>query len=402
MRWTIRFFLTIAVIILIASGTVFADDWTWSIEQITNNNYGDYNFEASSWNGDNFGPVTNQNGDIAWTKRHGRYSDVYFFNSQDKSISQLSYNLNPVGSYAGARLNSNGDVAWDNSGSGGIWMRQNGITKQITADGSSTFDVEINSKGDAIFVGPAPAGNSNALYYYSNGVTKYIGGGVERAKISDNGDAVWESGGSIYLYHNGNTSLLHPSTPSSLNGYDFKADINNNGQVVWATQNDGYNSRGSSVYFYDGVNAPYILNPSSPYSSLSGPNGPGPQIDNNGHIVWEVNGIGGGIYYFDGAKITQLTDNINDRFPQIYDSKIVWQQSGNIYYWGGEDIMQISTTGYSTNPHIMGNNIVWSSWDGVDNEIFRATPNVVPEPTSMLLFGLGGMGMAFMKRKRKA
>ncbi|REJ88091.1 MAG: PEP-CTERM sorting domain-containing protein [Planctomycetota bacterium] len=83
------------------------------------------------------------------------------------------------------------------------------------------------------------------------------------------------------------------------------------------------------------------------------------------------------IFFFDGASITQLTDDaLNDVAPQLSGSNLVWYgddgTDSEIFYYDGSVISQItSNSTVDAHPQISGNNIVWHGWDGNDYEIFH-------------------------------
>jgi hypothetical protein len=78
----------------------------------------------------------------------------------------------------------------------------------------------------------------------------------------------------------------------------------------------------------------------------------GPQINNNGHVVWEGHdGSDYEIFLYDGSTIIQLTDNDDDdRDPQINDNGyVVWIQQGKVVLHDGSITTEL--TDNSTTPH---------------------------------------------------
>lgn len=140
-----------------------------------------------------------------------------------------------------------------------------------------------------------------------------------------------------------------------------------NGQVVW----DGSNGFGQEIFLYDGVKITQISN--QPPSASS-------QI-HNGQITWvgqEPGGNDGEIYFYDGAQIIRLTNNIyNDYAPQIHNGRVAWYgYDGHDYeiflYDGGQNI-QLTDNNYNDySPQIHNGNVTWYGVgsDGYDYEIF--------------------------------
>ena len=134
--------------------------------------------------------------------------------------------------------------------------------------------------------------------------------------------------------------------------------------MVW----DGYDATDNEIYMYDGTNINQLTN-NALYEH-------GPQINNNGEVVWRgSDGTDYEIYMYDGISTTQITNNAyTDGKPEINNN--------------GE--------------------VVWSGYDGSDYEVFLAvyddsdSDNIpTPEPTTMLIFGLGLLGVAGVRRKRQ-
>ena len=82
------------------------------------------------------------------------------------------------------------------------------------------------------------------------------------------------------------------------------------------------------------------------------------------------------IYLWNGATITQLTDNTtSDYWPDVSGSNVVWYGpdagDNEIYLWNGATTTQI--TNNSTEdfyPAISGSNLAWNSYDGHDYKIY--------------------------------
>jgi hypothetical protein len=132
-------------------------------------------------------------------------------------------------------------------------------------------------------------------------------------------------------------------------------------------------------------------------------------------IAWA--GSGQEIYYWDADTntITQLTDNsIPDYAPSVYEGTIAWgggQGGHELYYWDGDTITQLVDFGTNVSePSLYDGTIAWSGtgicyWDGGSLE-FENGPGPgpgepIPEPSTMLLFTSGLIGLAGLRRKFK-
>jgi hypothetical protein len=69
--------------------------------------------------------------------------------------------------------------------------------------------------------------------------------------------------------------------------------------------------------------------------------------------------------------VIQLTNNsIDDHGAEISGSNVVWHGSGDIYLWDGATITQITNNGSDKWPKISGSNVAWTRSDGNDKEIY--------------------------------
>ncbi|MFC1707293.1 PEP-CTERM sorting domain-containing protein [Planctomycetota bacterium] len=68
------------------------------------------------------------------------------------------------------------------------------------------------------------------------------------------------------------------------------------------------------------------------------------------------------------------------------------------------DVTQLTTNDTDDrDARVSGSNVVWYGWDGSDNEIFLATPALIPEPTTLgllLVTAVLGLGVWFVRRSR--
>ena len=145
---------------------------------------------------------------------------------------------------------------------------------------------------------------------------------------------------------------------------DYSPQINN-GQVVWY----GYDGSSYNIFFYDGNRTIQLTD--NGYAL-------GPQID-NGQIVWYgYDGNDYEIFLYDGVRTIQLTNNkYDDISPKINNGQVTWQEhDGNdyeIFLYDGSRTIQLTDDDYNDwSPQIHKGEVVWygRSWSGTTYEIF--------------------------------
>lgn len=144
--------------------------------------------------------------------------------------------------------------------------------------------------------------------------------------------------------------------------------LNNNGHVVWDTS-EGPGLR--TIYHYNGIEA-IPLSTNTSYSLL-------PHINDNDNVVWYSNNE---IFLHDGSTITQITNNsVGDYTPQINDNGyVVWRggediHNNEIFLYNGVTTTQISNysdSAHDLSPQISNNgNVAWAGFVSTNNhEIF--------------------------------
>ena len=113
-----------------------------------------------------------------------------------------------------------------------LWQYLNGVTSQITSNGTTSFDV--NRKGQIAY-----SANST-IYLRTNNTTTQISpsaGSFVAPIINSNGNivyvnnnSVYNSQDTVYVYNRGITKL---DDPPHAWGYDRNLQLINNGQVAW-------------------------------------------------------------------------------------------------------------------------------------------------------------------------
>lgn len=220
-----------------------------------------------------------------------------------------------------------------------------------------------------------------------------------RGLILNNDAGVWNmipainNAGEVVVYTQGAgdnevvSNVRGALTSNNLN--DYSPSINNNGEVVW--------------HGWDGDNFEVFSNVRGQLTNTGRDNYVwyGPSINDNGEIVWYgSDGHDNEIY---SSVRGQLTNNdFDDQAPTINSlGEIVWMSHNpalNGYQLYSSKAGLIDTGLDARYPVV--NDFGLIAFQSGQN-VFLAKPNVVPEPASMLLFGIGGLAMAVLKRKKK-
>jgi hypothetical protein len=161
-------------------------------------------------------------------------------------------------------------------------------------------------------------------------------------QINENNYIVWSA--NTNANGDGDIFLFDGSTIIKLSDNDNRGAyprINNNNHVVWG------NIALGDIFYYDGSTVTEITDP---YSG-----GYYPQINDNDHIVWSgisleslLRGTDMEIFLYNGSTVTQITENdYDDGLPTINNSgDIVWAGDGGIYYYDGASTTRL-TENYS-------------------------------------------------------
>ncbi|MDD5431659.1 MAG: PEP-CTERM sorting domain-containing protein [Candidatus Omnitrophica bacterium] len=213
---------------------------------------------------------------------------------------------------------------------------------------------------------------------YKNGVPITNPGDIIGNPVMNSGNVVWSSTYDIFL--NG-TKITN-----SNNEYNLNPSIYGN-NIVWTNRSLAKPESGAEIYF-NGANIsnndtaddhPDIFESNIVWQSWD-----------NANNCWQI--------YKNGNLVT--SGNNNKVAPKIYGEDIVWMENDGNHWqivYNGKYLTAGDYDNYS--PEIYGDKIVWMQFDGNDYEIYKAT--VTPEPASFLLFGMGGLIIRILKRRKK-
>jgi hypothetical protein len=183
-------------------------------------------------------------------------------------------------------------------------------------------------------------------------------------------------------------------TPGIFNGSLLKAnDVEQNAsQLVYTLTRlpeagllklNGTVLRAGSTFTQTDIEAGRLVYNSFGRSQSLDSRGANPAISGS-NVVWQGEGGGSGIFFFNGSTTTQLTKDNNpgdflfNEAPQISGSNVVWQGEisttapSDIFLFNGSSTTQLTRNGFQDfNPQISGSNVVWFGRDSSDDtEIF--------------------------------
>lgn len=245
------------------------------------------------------------------------------------------------------------------------WQSWDGTDTEIWIhDGTRTIQATVNPFQDL-----QPA--------VGDGIVVWQGLDDFRRRLDDPGGGVGGTGATlvggdfeIFLW-NGREVLRLTANP----GPDDGAPRVDSRQIAWL-QTDGGDQ---DVYFFDGTRVTRLTDDDFQQEHA--------RLD-SGLVVWQGwDGTDSEIYLYDGAAVRPLTDNaFNDLAPEVHAGRVTWAgfdgHDYEIFLWDGSETRQLTSNEQNDSfPQIHDGRVAWQGWDGSDPEIFLYDGSAVVQLT---------------------
>jgi Cadherin-like len=255
-----------------------------------------------------------------------------------------------------------------------------GMTKQLTTNSQDDFHAKIS--GDYIVwtgKGGSDGGTDTEVFFYSikkDTVQQLTANSLSEGNVSGSATAisgsraVWEGQG-IWVYNDETSETKQISGAEFGNSPQISGDY-----VTWS----GYATPSETqIYLYNlSTNNKITLGElgfgdSTPQLSGSNVTWMGSDKVNGASQDWEI-------FFYDGTTTTRLTNNnLDDYYPQISGSKILWEDRGNrellLYDIAMPNVqpVNLTNTGSAASEYgqqLSGANMIWTTSDSSDNEVW--------------------------------
>jgi hypothetical protein len=205
----------------------------------------------------NSNQVINDNGQIAWLGANTTDTEfhVYFFDGVN------SRQVTMVGNATKVQINQDGWVMWE-IGAGGsyidhyaLYLYKGGDPAANTVQLASNInylsqDPKFGASSQVVWIERQAVSGNDYLWQYLNGATNQVGSTASASfDVNHRGQIAYSADYTIYLHTNHTTTQISPSA-GAYGGY-VSPIINNNGQIVYFTNDSIYNSQ-DTVYVYNG------------------------------------------------------------------------------------------------------------------------------------------------------
>jgi len=250
-------------------------------------------------------------------------------------------------------INNKGEIVWEERDSDDVMQIYSNKRGKITSNNHDKYYPDINNDEEIVWEEPS----YNYVVSNKKGIIYSGAAHLQGASINNNGEIIW---GEIYYENNEQYFRISSNEQGTLKKsdnirYRFP-DINKNGIYAWSQIQVNDDSEDWHIYSSDNNK----ISKDAYYNRNLDPS-----INNNNEIFWI---------------------NADNNIDSNQRGKII-PRAGNIWGLDANDkgtIVWAETTGRNSN----------------DRQIFKATPNPVPEPTTWLLFATGLLGLAGMGRKK--
>lgn len=275
----------------------------------------------------------NIQGDLAWIASDGVQDQVYYYNRQTKTVTQLTNNS---GLKFFLDIGDAGEVVWSGSEGyyGGVfhYSEARGTVVQLTNSDKVETHAVINIHGDIVWEKYGVGIGTQEIFLYSaaSGTISQIspddGFSKIEPRINDHGDVIWSSqqGGQLEYYDAATASISVIPSSGGLNFYNSDHRLNNEGDVAWSQNPALFESTEVFLYSKQTGQTSRLTNTTQLEAS--------PGLNNAGDVTWSD--ANGDFYIYDAA--TQSTDLVYSTtftagIVQISDTgTMVWDDQSNV------------------------------------------------------------------------
>lgn len=261
------------------------------------------------------------------------------------------------------QINNNDIVVWQ--GDNEVFLYNGSTSFQISDNGpvGDTPRPQINDSGYVVWRGFDSDWEQDALFLYDGSDSAIITHSFDMGEvaINESNHLVWESDSEIFFYDG--VTIFRITNNSYIDTWFV---LNENDYIAWR----GYDGSDYEIYLYNGEETSQITD--NDYDD-----GP-PELNDYGNVVWEgSDGSRYDIYLYNGSDIIKITESsyTGSRYypPQINnDGHIVWNADSQIYMYDGSDVIQLSSGDYGNETPQLNEygHVAWKGYDGTSQQLF--------------------------------